>query len=252
MGPFNPQTCLLSRQTQLPSLSRLFTTTSQSQSRSSRNQLRNTHRDIPPYPHGPSLVYKKANFGLISSKKPHYGNTVSEKNENKNRRRWELNLQEKRLYSEILGHFVRVKIQARVLRTIDKVGGLDEYLLGESPGRIKELGMEGWRLRWILLQTEKGRERVRRRRIELGVPPDGPERWYGDEELLRDDAEEGSSTGKDLEVRVENEAGRQGVGWVDTKEEDVDRLRGKNELERQRRDGEGFMYEKSPRKQLSV
>ena len=43
---------------------------------------------------------------------------------------------------------MQVKVQARVLRTIDKVGGLDEYLLGNKPARIKELGVEGCRYRW--------------------------------------------------------------------------------------------------------
>lgn len=68
---------------------------------------------------------------------------------------------------------MRVRVQARVLRTIDKVGGLDEYLLGDRPGRIKELGMGGWALRWRLLGTEKVRERYRAERLRLGLPEEG-------------------------------------------------------------------------------
>lgn len=64
-------------------------------------------------------------------------------------------------------------MQARVLRTIDKVGGLDEYLLGGKASRIKELGMGGWALRWRLLQTESVKERFRRERERLGVPEGG-------------------------------------------------------------------------------
>lgn len=64
-------------------------------------------------------------------------------------------------------------MQARVLRTIDKVGGLDEYLLGDKPGRIKELGVGGWALRWRLLGTEKVRERYRAERRRLGLPEEG-------------------------------------------------------------------------------
>ena len=67
--------------------------------------------------------------------------------------------------------FVRVRITTRVLRTVDKVGGLDEYLLGEKAGRIKELGMEGWKLRWRIMQTEKVKERFRLQREQLGLPP---------------------------------------------------------------------------------
>ncbi len=54
-------------------------------------------------------------------------------------------------------------MQARVLRTMDKVGGLDEYLMGEKPARIKELGVEGWRLRWMVM-----RRRVRGQKEAVG------------------------------------------------------------------------------------
>lgn len=60
-----------------------------------------------------------------------------------------------------------------MLRTIDKVGGLDEYLLGEKSARIKELGIEGWALRWRIMQTKAVMERVGRRREEVGVPMEG-------------------------------------------------------------------------------
>lgn len=75
----------------------------------------------------------------------------------------------KRLWSDGLARFVQVKVQARVLRTIDKCGGLDEYLLGEKAGRIKELGVEGWRLRWLVMRTGKVRRRVKEQRVALGL-----------------------------------------------------------------------------------
>ncbi len=75
----------------------------------------------------------------------------------------------KRLWSDGLGRFVRVKVQARVLRTMDKCGGLDAYLLGEKPGRVKKLGVEGWRLRWMVMRTGKVRGRVRGEREALGL-----------------------------------------------------------------------------------
>lgn len=65
--------------------------------------------------------------------------------------------------------FVRVKVQARVLRTIDKVGGLDEYLLGDKAARIKELGMEGWAMRWKLIQTKSVQERFRQQKMAMGL-----------------------------------------------------------------------------------
>ena len=125
---------------------------------------------MPTYPYGPSTFYKQSNFGLYGTQKIRYGNTVSEKNEIKNRRHWRPNVHFKRLWSDALNMFVRVRITTRVLRTVDKVGGLDEYLLGEKAGRIKELGMGGWKLRWRIMQTEKVKERFRLQREQLGLP----------------------------------------------------------------------------------
>jgi len=77
----------------------------------------------------------------------------------------------KRLWSESLEQFVRIRITAKVLRTVDKCGGLDEYLLGEKAQRIKELGMGGWKLRWRIMQTERVKERFRRQREILALNP---------------------------------------------------------------------------------
>lgn len=54
---------------------------------------------------------------------------------------------------------------------MDKVGGLDEYLLGEKPARIKELGVGGWLLRWRLMQTDTVRQRLAQQRAQMGLPP---------------------------------------------------------------------------------
>lgn len=110
-----------------------------------------------------------------------------------------------------MGKFVQVKVQARVLRTIDKVGGLDEYLLGGKRARVKELGMGGWALRWRIWQTEMVTERFRRERESLGVPEGG---WEG---LIRKMKREGK------ERRVEDSKavvrGERGVEEDDVKEE---------------------------------
>jgi large subunit ribosomal protein L28 len=96
---------------------------------------------------------------------------VSEKNEIKTRRYWRPNVHSKRMWSEALQAYIRLRITTRVLRTVDKVGGLDEYLLGEKAGRIKELGMGGWKLRWRIMQTEAVKERFRKQRELMGLPP---------------------------------------------------------------------------------
>lgn len=79
-------------------------------------------------------------------------------------------MQRKKLYSEALDKRIRVKVTTRVLRTIDKVGGLDNYLLGDKSARVKELGMEGWKLRWEVLNTKAANERFAAQREELGLP----------------------------------------------------------------------------------
>lgn len=123
----------------------------------------------PPYPYGPALHYKQSNSGLYGGATIQFGNKVSEKNALKSRRAWRPNIHSKRLWSDSLGRFVQVKVQARVLRTIDKCGGLDEYLLGEKPARLKELGVEGWRLRWLVMRTGKVKRRVKEEREALGL-----------------------------------------------------------------------------------
>ncbi|MCJ1476490.1 39S ribosomal protein L24, mitochondrial [Lambiella insularis] len=143
--------------------------------RPAASQLAHQHANIPPYPYGPSLWYKQSNFGLYGTSKPQSGNNVSPRTETKTRRKWWPNIHSHRLWSDALDRFVRVKVQARVMRTIDKVGGLDEYLLGEKAGRIKELGMGGWALRWRLMRTEKVRESYRAQRRAMGLPEGGYE-----------------------------------------------------------------------------
>jgi large subunit ribosomal protein L28 len=63
------------------------------------------------------------------------GNNVSHAN-NKTRRRFLPNLQSRRLFSETLGQIVRLRIAASTLRTIDKRGGLDGFLLQAANGDL--------------------------------------------------------------------------------------------------------------------
>jgi large subunit ribosomal protein L28 len=62
----------------------------------------------------------------VTGKKPVSGNRVSHAN-NKTRRVFEPNLHEKRLFSPALGRFVRLRLSAKGLKTIDK-RGLDVVL----------------------------------------------------------------------------------------------------------------------------
>ena len=64
------------------------------------------------------------------------GNNVSHAN-NKTRRRFLPNIRYRRLFSETLGEGVRVKIAASTLRTIEKQGGLDAFLLGAATSGLE-------------------------------------------------------------------------------------------------------------------
>lgn len=115
----------------------------------------------PPYPYHRSCVFKQRHTGLYGGAIVQFGNNVGTESQVKSRRRWNPNIVHKELYSGALARTLRLKIRTRVLRTIDKVGGLDEYLLGCTSARLKDLGEEGWRLRWAVMQTPTMKERLR-------------------------------------------------------------------------------------------
>ncbi|KAI1761605.1 hypothetical protein GGR53DRAFT_505164 [Hypoxylon sp. FL1150] len=126
---------------------------------------------VPAYPYGPFRTYKQANEGLFAGTKVRFGNVVAAKYGNKSRHKWYPNQHTKRLWSPSLNGFIRTRMTARVLRTIDLLGGIDEYLLGGKARRIKDLGPAGWALRWKIMQTPAVRERFARERAKLGLPP---------------------------------------------------------------------------------
>jgi large subunit ribosomal protein L28 len=57
----------------------------------------------------------------VTGKRPISGHTVSHAN-NKTKRRFEPNLHEKRIWVASEKRFIRVRLSAKALRTIDKVG----------------------------------------------------------------------------------------------------------------------------------
>jgi large subunit ribosomal protein L28 len=81
------------------------------------------------------------------------GNNVSHAN-NKTRRRYLPNLQSRRLFSETLGQTLRLRIAASTLRTIEKRGGIDGYLVQVS---ATELDSELARLRQRIIEQQAKR-----------------------------------------------------------------------------------------------
>ncbi|KAF2173302.1 hypothetical protein M409DRAFT_49764 [Zasmidium cellare ATCC 36951] len=130
---------------------------------------------LPPYPHGPTRWFRQSRLGLYGGQRIQFGNNVSEEFKTKTRRSWHPNIFTRRLFSKALNRHVQVRVSARVLRTIDKLGGLDEYLLGEKSARIKSLGESGWWLRWAIMQTHTVKNRFAAERQRLGLPADRSE-----------------------------------------------------------------------------
>lgn len=79
------------------------------------------------------------------------GNNVPESHQ-KTRREWLPNIQKKSLYSATLDEKLRIKVTASTLRTIDKVGGLDQYLLKSSLDPV--LGQFGQQLKQRVLDAK--------------------------------------------------------------------------------------------------
>lgn len=179
---------------------------------------------IPAYPYGPRQVYKQSNTGLYGLARIRFGNIVTPKYEVKTRRKWRVNIHRKRLWSESLGAFVQTRVTTRVMRTIDKVGGLDEYLLGSKPGRVKELGPWGWRLRWRVMQAPSVRARFAEERRALGLAElsKEAEALREREELaavggqsvqgLRDEVDAAIASGE--EIALEEEVGESEEGFM--------------------------------------
>lgn len=127
--------------------------------------------NVPEYPYGPARWYKQSNKGLYGGQRIQFGNNVSGDFNTKTRRTFQINVHTKRLWSRALKHFVQVRVTTRTLRTIDRVGGLDEYLLGDKESRIKQLGVSGWWLRWAVMQQPSIKKRLEKERYSLGLGP---------------------------------------------------------------------------------
>ncbi len=63
------------------------------------------------------------------------GNNVSHAH-NKTRRRFLPNVQKTSVLSESLGRMVRLKLSVSAIRTLEKVGGLDAFLLAAPAARL--------------------------------------------------------------------------------------------------------------------
>lgn len=80
--------------------------------------------------------------------------------DDRTRRSWKPNVQEKRLFSYILDRHIRVKVTTHALRCIDKAGGIDEYLLKTPYQKMDtEMGLF-WKAKIEKLYEDLGKTEV--------------------------------------------------------------------------------------------
>ena len=77
----------------------------------------------------------------ISGKKPMSGNNVSHAN-NRTKRRFIPNLQNVKLYSRTLQKYINLNITVRTMKTVEKNGGLDSYLIKTSNKNLAETAIK--------------------------------------------------------------------------------------------------------------
>ncbi|KAJ6260257.1 54S ribosomal protein L24 [Drechslerella dactyloides] len=148
---------------------RAFSTTTPLAGKSSKLKLTKLLAKAPPYPYPIKPTFKQSWFGLYAAKHIQFGNNIPEEKYIITRRRWLPNIKHKKLWSFGLGEWVKCKLATNVLRTIDKVGGLDNYLLSEKPARLKELGPWGWELRHRLQCSKAIQRRYQEERVAMGL-----------------------------------------------------------------------------------
>ena len=77
----------------------------------------------------------------ISGKKPMTGNNVSHSN-NRTKRRFIPNLQNVKLYSGTLQKYINLNITIRTMKTVEKNGGLDSYLIKTSNKNLADTAIK--------------------------------------------------------------------------------------------------------------
>ena len=73
----------------------------------------------------------RAERGLYADRGLSFGNTISPFG-NRNRRTWKPNIQRSSLYSSTLNQRIKLRVSTEALRRIDRMGGLDEYIIGQK------------------------------------------------------------------------------------------------------------------------
>jgi len=76
-------------------------------------------------------------IGLYHGKDRMFGHSISHSH-TRSKRRWEPNVQNKRIWSEALDDFVQFKMTTRAMKEADNVGGIDNYILSLDNNAVAE------------------------------------------------------------------------------------------------------------------
>ena len=92
-----------------------------------------------------------SNMCQITGKKAMTGNNVSHAN-NRTKRRFLPNLQNVKFFSPALNRYLNLKITVRTMKSIEKNGGIDTYLLKKSN---RNLAPEAQKIKKSILKVQK-------------------------------------------------------------------------------------------------
>ena len=76
----------------------------------------------------------------LTGKEPQFGHNVSHSNRKTNRR-FDPNLQQVTFYSDALRRPVALRVTTRAIRTVQKHGGIDRFLVKMDPAKLAPEGM---------------------------------------------------------------------------------------------------------------
>lgn len=146
-------------------------------------------KQVPDYQYE-AMYFKRQNRGLFGGVQRKRSKNSSESG-NKSLRTHLPNIQKSKLWSETLGRTIQTKVSTKVLKTITKEGGLDNYLTKETPGRVKTLGLKGWGLKYQVLKQREFNE-LPKLKTETGevqvyhIHNDGKQIIVGKNKLLKE------------------------------------------------------------------
>ncbi|WCJ33664.1 Ribosomal L28 family [Euphorbia peplus] len=106
------------------------------------------------------IIMNRAKRGLFAGRHIQYGNSISEDGGNKTKRYWKPNVQNKRLFSYILDRHIKLQVTTHALRCIDKVGGIDEYLLKTPYQKMNSETGLFWKAKIEKLYEDLGKRNV--------------------------------------------------------------------------------------------